>query len=243
MYDTNLNNIYIFDGSIWKIAGGGAGTLTLPFEAFQSNGNFLINVYNSVGGGVHGVSEGSGLGVLGESFAGGRGVTGVGFGLTSFGVFGISPNIGVYGEAPTGKAIQGAATSTGIGGLFSSTLGLALKTTTGNVEHDGFTKLGNDATPRIKMKKLTGTTPTSANPNTFTFLAHGITGSKILSISVLVDVSGFQYLPHSSETGSLYSVNVDPNQLGGAIAIGVKDVTASGNIMNKPFKVLITYEE
>ena len=108
----------------------------------------------------------------------------------------------------------------------------------GNVTLNGFTKLGNDAaTPKIKMKKLTGTT-TSAD-NSFFFAPHGVDASKILSISTLVTDGGYQFLPHSPDAGAIYTVNVD----GANIAIGVKTAALSSSVMNKPFKILITYEE
>ena len=108
----------------------------------------------------------------------------------------------------------------------------------GNVELNGFTKLGNDATaPKIKMKKITGTTTTA--DNTFRMMPHGVDASKILSISTLVTDGGYQYLPHSPDAGAIYTVNVD----GANIAIGVKTAALSSSVMGKPFKILITYEE
>lgn len=112
----------------------------------------------------------------------------------------------------------------------------------------GFTKLGGygDEVPAIKTKKIIGyNTPTSANPNTFTYVPHGVTASKILSVSVLVDViGGYQFLPHSTQTGYLYTVNTDPNG-GGApnIAVGVKTAAESASVMGRPIKIFITYEE
>ncbi|MES2646462.1 MAG: hypothetical protein V4717_06275 [Bacteroidota bacterium] len=113
-----------------------------------------------------------------------------------------------------------------------------------NTDISGYTRLGKitEDAPRIKMKKLTGVTPASGTPNTWTFVPHGVTPAKILSISVIVTDGGYQFLPHSSEAGYLFTVNVDPNN-GGTIAVGVKSVALSANVMNKPFKILLTYEE
>ena len=118
----------------------------------------------------------------------------------------------------------------------------------GNTEINGFTRLGkaNEAAPAIKTKKIIGySTPTSANPNTFTFVPHGLTASKILSVSVLVDViGGYQFLPHSTQTGYLYTLNIDPTGGGSPnIAVGVKSAAESGTVMGRPIKIFITYEE
>ena len=109
----------------------------------------------------------------------------------------------------------------------------------GNHDIQGYTRLGTAAegAPRIKTKKITGTT-TSAD-NTFFFAPHGVDASKILSISTLVTDGGYQYLPHSPDAGVIYTVNVD----GANIAIGVKTAALSSSVMGKPFKILITYEE
>ena len=112
----------------------------------------------------------------------------------------------------------------------------------GNQDIAGYTRLGeaSEGAVRIKTKKLTGTTPNSMNPGTFTFLAHGIADeNKILSVSVLVTDGIYQFLPHSPDIGAIYTVNVE----WGSIAVGVKTAVQSASVMGKPIKVLITYEE
>lgn len=118
----------------------------------------------------------------------------------------------------------------------------------GNTDINGYTRLGKatDNAPKIKTKKITGyNTPTAANPNTFTFVPHGVTASKILSLSVLVDVAGdYQFLPHSTQTGYLYTANLDPAGGGSPnIAIGVNSAALSASVMGRPIKIFITYEE
>ena len=257
----------------WETPSGGSNnwTTTTSGDNIYSNntGNVLIGttsasftsklvVIAGIYPGIYGYSDGS-AGVSGNS-------------PNSYGVSGQSSNvIGVYGTSSSGIGVRGFSTA-GIGvigqsdnstalfgqaftgnGLYATNnstthatgkfenynaTGLALKTTTGNVELDGFTKLGNDATtPKIKMMKLTGTT-TSAD-NTYRMMPHGLDASKILSISTLVTDGGYQYLPHSPDAGAIYTVNVD----GANIAIGVKTAALSSSVMNKPFKILITYEE
>ncbi len=121
----------------------------------------------------------------------------------------------------------------------------------GNTDIDGFTRLGDSTAtvnvPRIKVKKIVGyNTPSSAAPNTWTFIPHGIANpAKILSMSVIVTSGSFQFLPHSPDAGYLFTVNTDPTGggVGQSIAVGVKSLAQSGNVMNMPIKVFITYEE
>ncbi|MFZ1527753.1 MAG: hypothetical protein WAT19_03320 [Ferruginibacter sp.] len=120
---------------------------------------------------------------------------------------------------------------------------------TGNTDINGFTQMGTTAegAPSIKMKKITGyNTPSSLNPNTWTFVPHGIADpSKILSISVIVTSGSYQLLPHSPDAGALFTVNTDPTGggVGPSIAVGVKTSALSSTVMGRPIKILITYEE
>jgi len=102
---------------------------------------------------------------------------------------------------------------------------------------NGFTKLGGDA-PAIKHKKLTGTT--NAAGGGIVEINHGIAKGKILDVAVCVwysatgsmapeftGIAGYQY--HSYHDGIwVYVTN---------------HVTNSENILSKPIKILITYEE
>ncbi len=106
----------------------------------------------------------------------------------------------------------------------------------GNTDINGFTQLGEVA-PAIKMKKLTVNTP--ASQGLFNFVVHGLTQSKILSISALATVSGgYQIIPNHEQAGYKYTLNVDNAN----IAIGTV-AGNSGNILNAPVKILIVYEE
>lgn len=106
---------------------------------------------------------------------------------------------------------------------------------TGNLDVGGFSQLGTGA-PSIKMKKLTATSP--AAQGGFTFVNHGVTPSKILSITALITVAQFQILPNHLQTGFQYTLNVDGNN----IAIGAVNGN-SASILNMPVKILIVYEE
>ncbi len=113
----------------------------------------------------------------------------------------------------------------------------------GNIDHAGFTKLGADA-PKIKMKKLSGTTSASQG-GTSAAIIHGIADpTKILAINVMV-----QYNPGSPNdawvgngyTGSAgyeFSYQYD----GGNIYI-VNTPANSAAILSKAIKILLTYEE
>lgn len=117
-------------------------------------------------------------------------------------------------------------------------VGIGSNAPTTKLEVDGFTKLGIDA-PAIKHKLLTGAT--GATQGDLISISHGLTDSKILSITVLVvystalqthvppgyPVAGYQYT-FFSESGKVYIKNVDGN---------------SSLVLNKPFKVFITYQE
>ncbi len=104
----------------------------------------------------------------------------------------------------------------------------------------GFSKLGDDAaTPKIKMKKITGTTPVASGTLA---VVHGLTSSKILSVSIFV------------EYGSGANETVPPKYTTAAgfeyeYQIRVSDIfliNKSGNsttIASRPFRMLITYEE
>lgn len=116
-------------------------------------------------------------------------------------------------------------------------IGLSFAEPTAKLHINGFTKLGSDA-PAIKVKKLTGTS--AASQGGVVQISHGLTPSKILDIRVLIEYSTGDYVPHSyesvsqfkyewvSEDGIIYIRNISGN---------------SSQILSKPIKILITYEE
>jgi hypothetical protein len=109
----------------------------------------------------------------------------------------------------------------------------------GDVTADAYTKLGTDA-PAIRMKKITGTT--SATQGATVLFPHGLTDSKILSVSVMVSYTGaggwiepgynlnpgYEYYWYDDNTGNIRVRNTTAN---------------SGNILSAPLVILITYEE
>ena len=85
------------------------------------------------------------------------------------------------------------------------------------------------------MKKLTGTT--AALEGGQSFVAHGLTRSKILSFDVLVDDGSFTICPHDISPYNFTTFADGTN-------IIVQNISGeSGSILSKPFTVLITYEE
>ncbi len=116
-------------------------------------------------------------------------------------------------------------------------VGLGTTNPQAKLEVNGFTKLGDDA-PKIKMKKLTGTT--NATPGLAAYINHGLDKSKIISVSVLVEKGDYLIPPHYSEIGlslDLYTFYIQNGQIVVSIDVGAL------NLLNKPIRILITYEE
>lgn len=78
-----------------------------------------------------------------------------------------------------------------------------------NTSIGGFTKLGDDASaPKIKMKKLT---LTNGAAGIVTPIIHGLTQTKILSVSVFINAStGNDISPRSTYTNFEYDYFVSP---------------------------------
>ena len=96
--------------------------------------------------------------------------------------------------------------------------------------------LGSNA-PKVKMLKLTGTT--AATQGASVSIAHGLVSTKILSVVVLVEYAAGNFIPASYSNGAGYEFNFNYNTNINVINLAGN----SANILGKPFKVLITYEE
>lgn len=106
----------------------------------------------------------------------------------------------------------------------------------GNTDINGYTQLGEVA-PAIKIKKLTVNTPSVQGA--FNFVAHGLTQSKIISITGLATIpGGYQIISGQEQAGYKYTLNSD----NGNIAVGTV-AGSSGSILNMPVTIVITYEE
>lgn len=104
-----------------------------------------------------------------------------------------------------------------------------------NTYVNGFTKLG-ESSPGIKIKYFSGTT---AGPGLSTLLPHGLTQSKIMSVSIFVTSSiNNDIPPRSSFSASEYDYIVSPT------AILIRNASGNdANITNKPFRMIVTYME
>lgn len=121
--------------------------------------------------------------------------------------------------------------------LNNGKVGISTNSPQSDFEVNGFSKLGSDA-PAIKVKKLT--TTTSSNQGGQVTILHGLTESKILSISVMVEYGSGQYV-HPAYLGA-GGYQFEWFSGSGGITIWNRNSNSS-NILSKPCKILITYEE
>lgn len=109
-----------------------------------------------------------------------------------------------------------------------------------NTDISGYTRLGAvaDGAPRIKVKKLTGTTAASQGANVL--IPHGLTLSKILSVSIIVETNATSQHPpnYTITAGHEYEYVLVTS----SISITNKNAN-SANILSKPMRILVTYEE
>lgn len=167
--------------------------------------------------------------VAAASFSGnGSSITGLNAGNISSGTLAnarLATNVDVNGNLTTG------------GGLHVGSSGAP---TTDNLEVDGYTKLGISA-PAVRMSKLTGTTSGSASGTVG--INHGLTVTKILSVSVLVEYTTGNFV----HDGFIFNAGYNFNWYLTATQIVVANVDntegSSINIRAKNIVVLITYEE
>jgi trimeric autotransporter adhesin len=129
--------------------------------------------------------------------------------------------------------------SMALGGTGANAVKVGIGTTApqAELEVNGYTMLGS-AAPKIQMKKLTGTT-NAAQGGTISIL-HGLTSSKILSVDILVEYTSGGFIHPSYNLSNGYEFNY--------FIIGANITIAnisgnSGNILSKPIRILITYEQ
>ena len=106
----------------------------------------------------------------------------------------------------------------------------------GIITNDAFTKLGEYA-PAIKYKKLTGTM--GATEGASVTIAHGLTGAKILDISVMVASSSNYAMPSKFTTNVGFQFEYYAH---GTHLVIINHASGSEYVMGKPFRALITYE-
>jgi hypothetical protein len=136
--------------------------------------------------------------------------------------------------APAHVTLATVSNSVGIGALASPP--------TAKLHVDGYTKLG-DAAPGIKVHKLTGTTANAQGISTTIGLPGFIAGNKVLSVSVMVEVTngsgnwippGYVNSPGLLYTWQLTNTGIDVYNVAGNSAA----LTGGNNI-----KILVTYEQ
>lgn len=109
----------------------------------------------------------------------------------------------------------------------------------GNQYVGGFSSLGGDANhPGIKIKVLTGTT--AATQGGAVAITHGVTASKIISISVLVEYGTSSYVTQSHQFSAGYYFDISTSS--GTINIG-NHPTSSAAILSKTVKIVVIYKE
>ena len=103
---------------------------------------------------------------------------------------------------------------------------------------NGFTKLGNEiSSPSIKMKEITGTTANSSGG--YVDVVHGLVQSKIIAVSIFVtDTYGSDIPPGLTMGAAKYEYFIITNH------IRLHNILGSDTqIINRPFRMLITYKE
>jgi len=126
----------------------------------------------------------------------------------------------------------------GLGSLTPSNAMVVYKN--GNTDIDGFTQLGKaaESAPAIKMKKITATS--AATQNGSAFALHGLNRAKILGVQILLNYAANNDIPANYMDVPGYEFNW---QLTNTDVWIITKNANSANILNKPMRILITYEE
>ncbi len=121
-------------------------------------------------------------------------------------------------------------------GANAVSVGIGVSAPSATLEVNGYTKLGSDA-PAIRTKKITVNTPTSQGA--VLWIPHGVIGNRILSVQLMVEYAAGQFVPDNyAFTGYYLRWTIT------GANIAVETVAASSaNVLNKPMKVFITYEQ
>ncbi|MDT4860587.1 hypothetical protein FQZ97_951580 [compost metagenome] len=108
-------------------------------------------------------------------------------------------------------------------------------TLAGRITHPQFTQLG-DVAPAIKMKKVTGTSPSAVNGSSNA--AHGLTVAKIIGVQPLIDATTSKFGPGTTTPTREYRVDVI-----GANIVMTFGPSTSNTLFSLPVTYLVTYEE
>ena len=122
--------------------------------------------------------------------------------------------------------------------VYNGRVGIKETNPDATLEVNGYTMLGSDA-PKIKMKKLLSTT--SSTQGTAASILHGIgNADKILAIDIAVEHTADGYVHENYTFAGGYEFEVSYNN---TEIIVWNTSSNSGNILSKPIKILVTYEE
>ena len=113
----------------------------------------------------------------------------------------------------------------------------------GNVNHAGFTKLGSDA-PSIKVKKFTGNT--AATEGGSVEILHGLGNTKIVSMDLMVNYGGVSFVEEDYAGAVGYECNIVAALNFPGLQEIIRITNKSGNsvnVLSKPYKLIVTYEE
>jgi trimeric autotransporter adhesin len=146
---------------------------------------------------------------------------------TSF--IGSTDNVGVALRSNNTERIRIAATGE---------VGIGTNAPSADLEVNGYTKLGGSTAPAIKVIKLTGTTASTMGGSVA--IASGVTGSKVLEVSAMVEYTSGAFVPmaYNANTGYEYHCYVN-----GSSIVVINKSANSANVLSKPIKLMVTYEE
>ncbi len=107
------------------------------------------------------------------------------------------------------------------------------------LEVNGFTMLGSSS-PKIQMKKLTGISPSFEGGSVL--IPHGLNSTKILSVSVMILNTPGSYAPESYSSTAFGNLEFYYLVTSTDIYISTHS-TNSSQILSKPLKIFIIYEQ
>ncbi len=116
-------------------------------------------------------------------------------------------------------------------------VGIGTVTPTTKLEVDGFTKLGTDA-PAIKMGQILATTASSQGGETY--VSNPFTYSNLVSLTAIIDMGTGTSIPPFFNSYAGYEYQIF--QGNGVIRI-INKTANSSEILSKPIKILVTYQE
>ena len=144
--------------------------------------------------------------------------------------------IGIPTSNPTGNIVFTTAAAPQLTVAANGNVGVGTQSPSSKLEVNGFTKLGFGA-PAIKVKKTLGST--AATQGAQVSFNHNLDSTKIISATVLVEYSPGIFVP-ASYSGTGYEFNFIINTTS---IIVQNSATNSSLILNKPYRIMITYEE